>query len=212
MVFKEQVKIKYEATKVIVGRFPNGTATLMHLLLSNAEKPLDWDAYCALPVEEQLAQEQRADALNPSMIYLMNSKNEIAKKDLHLAYSQGNYTSYPANIEGAAWYLSTQYPNNKHGNQRKNKPRKGNDPKYEDKDNITAGTTGAHVEDNTTNEDTTTPSRGANLGAHVSETSQGTSRPSRTVEEILEAHTIDHTFWDNNNLADMSIDTMNSEE
>ena len=47
--FKEQVKIKFEATKAIVGRFPNGTATLIHLL-SNAEpNALDWDGYCALP-------------------------------------------------------------------------------------------------------------------------------------------------------------------
>ena len=30
--YKEQVKIKYEATKVIAGIFPNGTAALMELL------------------------------------------------------------------------------------------------------------------------------------------------------------------------------------
>ena len=48
--FKEQVKIKYEATKAIVGRFPNWTATLMHPL-SNAELVLDWDGYCTLPAE-----------------------------------------------------------------------------------------------------------------------------------------------------------------
>ena len=33
--FKEQVKIKYKATKAIAGKFPNGTAVLMELL-SNA--------------------------------------------------------------------------------------------------------------------------------------------------------------------------------
>ena len=48
--FKEQVKIRYKATKAIVGRFPNGTATLTHLL-SKAEPALDWDGYCALPIE-----------------------------------------------------------------------------------------------------------------------------------------------------------------
>ena len=118
--FKEQVKIKFKATKAIVGRFPNGTVALMHLL-SNAETPLDWDAYCALPAEERLAWELRANALNQSMIYVMNSKNEIAKKDLRPAYSQGNYTAYPTDIKAAARYLSTQYPNNKPGSQRKNK-------------------------------------------------------------------------------------------
>ena len=120
----------------------------------------------------------------------MNSKNEIAKEDLRLAYSQGDYTAYLADIEAAARYLSTQYPNNKPANQRKNKQRKGDDPKSEDKDNITGGTAGAHVEDTTTNEDTTAPSRGASLGAHVSEISQATSPPSCTVEEVLGAHPI----------------------
>ena len=55
------------------------------------------------------------------------------------------------------------------------------DPKYEDKDNATSGTAGAHIEDSTTNEDTTAPSGEASLGAHVSETSQATSPPPRTV-------------------------------
>ena len=109
----------------------------------------------------------------------MNPKNEIANKDLCLAYSQENYTAYLADIEATAWYLSTQYPNNKSGNQHKNKQRKGDDPKSEDKDNITGDTAGTHVEDTTTNEDTTTPSGGASLGAHVSETSQA-APPSTT--------------------------------
>ena len=38
--FKEQVKIKFKTTKVIVGRFQNGTAALMYLL-SKAEPALD---------------------------------------------------------------------------------------------------------------------------------------------------------------------------
>ena len=174
----------------------------MHLL-SNTETPLDQDAYCALPAEGRLTWEQRADALNRSMIYLMNSKNEIAKKYLRLVYSQGNYTAYPTDIEAAAQYLSTQHPNNKPCNQCKNKQRKGIDPKSEDKDNTTGDTPGAHVEDTTTNEDITAPSGGASLGAHVSETSQATSRPSRMVEEILEAHPIDDTFWEYTNPSDV---------
>ena len=191
--FKEQVKIKYKATKAIVGRFPNGTAALTHLL-SKAERALDWDDYCALPIAGKLEWKTRADALNQAMIYIMDSKNEITKKDLRLVYSQGNYATYPANIEAAARYLSTQYPNNKTSNQQKNKQRKGDDPKSENKDNTTGGSVGVHVENNTTNKDTTAPSGGASLGAHVSETSQATSHPLRTVEEILGAHPIDDTF------------------
>ena len=48
----------------------------------------------------------------------MNLKNENAKKDLRLAYSQGNNTAYPYNIESMARYLSTQYTNNKPTHQR----------------------------------------------------------------------------------------------
>ena len=212
--FKEQVKIKFEATKAIVGRFSNGTAALTHLL-SKAKTPLDWNDYCSLPEEERLLWKQRADALNQSMIYLMNSKNKNAEKDLRLTYSQGNYTAYPANIKAAARYLSTQYPNNKPSNQRgsnKENKRKGDDLKSEDKANIIGGTAGAHVADTTTNKNTTAPSGGASLGNHISETSQATSHPSRTVEEILGAHPINDTFWDNTNPANMSVDTVNSEE
>ena len=185
--FKEQVKINFEATKAIVGRFPNGTAALMYLL-NKAETTLNWDDYCALSKEDRLVWEQRADALNQSMIYLMNSKNENAKKNLRLAYSQGNYTAYPLNIKAAARYLSTQYPNNKPANLResnKENERKGDDPKSEDKDNITDGTAEAQVEDTTTNKNTTAPSGGTSLGAHVSETSQATSRSSRTVRKNI---------------------------
>ena len=97
-------------------------------------------------------------------------------------------------IEVAAWYISTQYPNNKPANQRKNNNEKGDDPKSEDKDNITGDTTRAHVEDTTINEDTAAPSGGADLGAHVSETSQAISCPSDMVEEILGVNPIDDTF------------------
>ena len=72
-----------------------------------------------------------------------------------------------------ARYPSTQYSNNKLANQRggkKGDTRKGDDSKSEDKDSNVGGTAGALVEDTTTNEDSTAPSRGVSLGAHVSET------------------------------------------
>ena len=127
----------------------------------------------------------------------MNSKNKTAKKDLRLAYSQGNHTAYPPDIEAAARYLSSQYPNTKPANQRKGKKgnkRTGDDTKSEDKDSNTGDTTGAHVEDTATNENTTAPSGGASLGTRVSERSQATSRASRTVEEIMGAHPADDNF------------------
>ena len=110
--YKEQVKIKYAATKAIVRKFANGTAALMELL-SNALVPLDWAEYCTLPEEDPFVWEVRADVLNQTMLYLMNLKNKTATKDLRLAYSQGNNTAYLIDIKSAARYLSTQYPNNK---------------------------------------------------------------------------------------------------
>ena len=93
---------------------------------------------------------EREDALNKAMLYLMNSKNKHAKKDLRLAYSQGNLTAYLPTVKGIARYLSTQYLNNKPVNQcdgKKGNKKKGDDPKSKDKDSNTGGTTGAHVED-----------------------------------------------------------------
>ena len=49
--YKEQVKIRYKATKVIVRKFPNGTAALMEHL-SKAPVSLVWAGYCALPEED----------------------------------------------------------------------------------------------------------------------------------------------------------------
>ena len=119
--FKEQVKIKHEATKAIAGKFLNGTAALMELLNKAQPSALDWATYCALLTDQQLVWKQRADELNQLILFLMNLKNKITKEDLRLAYSQGNNTVYPPNIEAMARYLSTQYPNNKLANQRKDK-------------------------------------------------------------------------------------------
>ena len=85
----EQVKIKYEATKAIVGKFPNNgmIATLM-ALLSKVLVPLDWPGYCALPEADQLVWELRVDVLNQEIFYLMNLKNKNTKKDLRMAHSQ----------------------------------------------------------------------------------------------------------------------------
>ena len=96
-----------------------------------------------------------------------------------------------------ARYLSTQYSNNKPNNQRggnKGNKRKEDDPKSEDKDSNGCGTAGAQVEDTTTNEDTTAPSRGASLGTHVSETIQASSCQSHTVDGIIGTYLINDDF------------------
>ena len=213
--YKEEAKIKYNSVKAIAGKCPNGIATMMALLVAEAV-PLDWDEYCALTLNEQLTWEERGDELTKAIPYLMNSKNEHAKKDLCLAYSQGNMTAYPPNIKAMARYLSTQYPNNKPANQRNGKngdKNKGDYPKSKDKNSNMGDTTGAHVGDTTTIEESTAPSGGACINAHNLETNVQLPRPSRTVEEILGGHPMnDDDFLGSTNPGYMSIDTTNSKE
>ena len=56
--FKEQVKIKFEATKAIVGRFPNGTAALTHLL-SKAETTMITAKLEKIPSSNQKGQKRK---------------------------------------------------------------------------------------------------------------------------------------------------------
>ena len=131
----------------------------------------------------------------------MNSKNDNTKKDLRLAYSQGNITAYSPTIEAMARYLSTQYPNKNSTNQRQGKKgdrneKKRNDPKSEDKVSNTTGTSGVHVGDTTTPEESTLPSGGASIGTYVLEAIVQLSCPTRSVEKISGAHPInDDDFW-----------------
>ena len=104
-------------------------------------------------------------------------------------------TTYPPTIKEMARCISTQYPNNKPAHQcngKKGDKKKGDDSKSEDKHSNMGATAGAHVEDTTSREESTAPSGGFGIGAHVLETKQQFSCRSRTVEEILGAHPIDN--------------------
>ena len=80
----------------------------MMTLLTAAAQPLNGDAYCALTPDKQFIWDKKGDELNKSMFYLMKTKNEHAKKGLHLGYSQGKLTAYPPSIKGMARF----YPHN----------------------------------------------------------------------------------------------------
>ena len=82
-------------------------------LLEAEAVPSTWVNYYAMSQADQLVWEERGDELNKAMLYPMNLKNENTKKDLRLAYFQGNMTAYPPTIKELIRYLSTQYPNNK---------------------------------------------------------------------------------------------------
>ena len=125
--------------------------------------------------------------LTKSILFLMNLKNDNAKKGLHLAHSQGNITPYPPTIEAMASYQLTQYPNKNFSHQYKGKKgdsnkKKVGDPKSEDKDNNTTGTVGAHIGHTSTPEDSNASSRGASRGSHISKTTGQLSRLTRSVK------------------------------
>ena len=211
--FKEELKIKYSAISAITGRFPGGTGLLEELL--KLETPaLDLQDYCALTAVERLVWEDKAEALNKTMLLLLNSKNASAKKNLCLAYSQGNKTAYPLNLESMARYMSSMYyiksannPCNKNGDKN---GKKGDKPKSEDKDNNIIGTVGAHVRENATTKDSNAPSNGSSIGVHVSE--EHGSRLTRSVQEILATHAIDDLIQNHTDACDVSLDTVNSVE
>ena len=62
-------------------------------------------------VADQAIWEKRSNASTKVMLLSLNSKNNNAKKDLHLLYSQGDKSAYSAKAKTIATYLPTQYPN-----------------------------------------------------------------------------------------------------
>ena len=147
----------------------------------------------------------------------MNLNNKTAKKDLHLAYSQGNNTAYPPNIEAMAKYLSTQYSNNKPANQRggkKKDKKKGADSNLKTRI-VTQGVLSAHMLKTLRQLNTSLflLELLSQALAHVLETNVQSSNSPHIVEEILGAHPMDNDcFWGNTNPTNLSINTANSEE
>ena len=93
----------------------------MMVLIKAKAVPLTWVDYCAMAPVDRLVWEERGNELNKAILYLMNLKNNNAKKDLRLAYSQENMTAYPPTIKGMTRYLSTEYPNKISAHQRDGK-------------------------------------------------------------------------------------------
>ena len=76
------------------------------------------------------------------MLLLANLKNEASKKDLCLAFAQGNHSDYPQNCKQIK---KSNNPNNNNWGKKRDKSKKDVDAKSEDKDNNTQATAEAHV-------------------------------------------------------------------
>ena len=57
----------------------------------------------------RLIWEEKVDAQTKALLFLMNSKNKIVKKDIRLAFAQGNHSAYLDTIKSMMRFPSSQY-------------------------------------------------------------------------------------------------------
>ena len=87
----------------------------------------------------------------------------------------------------------------------------GDEAKPEDKGNNNTGTVGAQVGETTAAQDNAgATSNRSIIGAHVSNVAKANVPSTRSIHELLGAHSVDDPIWDCVNLCDILIDTMNS--
>ena len=102
--FKEELKVKYEATLAVVGKFLDGKGVMEQFPKEDGGQT--WIDYCGMTPADQLIWEEKADTQTKAMYFLMDSKNKITKKDLCLAFTQSNHSVYPETIESMARFIS----------------------------------------------------------------------------------------------------------
>ena len=88
--YKEKLKVKYDATMVIAGKFLNRIG-LLETSLAKEMTPLDSNDYCKMRTAQLLIWEDKAANLAKTILLLVNLKNEATHDDLCLAYVQGYY-------------------------------------------------------------------------------------------------------------------------
>ena len=96
-LFKKELRTKYHATKAVCGLFPFGNAILLFIIQTPAlgGNPVNTIAsYYTLSSDIQANWIRRYDDLALSMLFLNNSKNEDAKKELRRSFANGNKSAY----------------------------------------------------------------------------------------------------------------------
>ena len=127
----------------------------------------------------------------------MNSKNKSAKKDLRLAYAQGNHSAYPYTIETNPRFQLLQQKNknvnlnnNPHDKKGDKNRKKGDEAKSEDKDNNNAGTAGVYIGEMAASQNTSTTSNRSSIGTHVSDVTKPNVQLTQSIQDLLAAHPI----------------------
>ena len=186
--FKEQVKIKFEANKAIVGRFPNGTTALIYLLGATCVGTKIRRTKSINDLPDELKEQECQDGL-PHI-------HSISKRQLGTYQPNIPTTNLLTNVEVTREIKVKEMIQNLKIRIPSRMVLPGHTLKILQQTKTLLLLAGG----------------GASLGAHVSETSQATSCPSRTVETNVGAQPIDDKFWDNTNPADVSVDMVNKQE
>ena len=154
------------------------------------------------------------------MLFLNNSKNDDAKKELRRSFANGNKSAYQVTLEKMARLLSSQYSMTR-GQLKKNTPYDGGKLRHKgggadaNKDEESSGTplAGAHtVDDDNTKKTTSTPTPANTAGAHISDSEEcDPPTSSRSVQQLLASHAADDLFWGGHDRTDdYSVDTEDS--
>jgi len=220
-LYKKELKIKYDAMKAICGKFPFGTETLVFVMknFTGGNQNATLDDFYKMNARDQAKWERINDDIVLAMLFLNNSRNDVAKQELRRSFANGNKSAYQVTLEKMARLLSSQYPMTK-GQLKKNTQhdgsrsrRKGGDADS-NRDEATSGTplAGAHTADeaDTTKTSKSTPANTA--GAHISDSEEcDPSGSSRSVQQLLATYAADDPFWGGqDHTDDYSVDTKDS--
>ena len=223
-VYKKELRTKYEAMKAVAGRLPFGTETLVfamkHFIAAGGNRNATLDSFFSMGPKERAKWERINDDLVLAMIFLNNSKNDDAKKDMRRSFANGNKSAYQVTLEKMARLLSSQYPMTK-GQSKKNTPydgnrsrRKGGDAD-DNRDEATSGTpiAGAHTVDDADTKTTSKTTPANTAGAHISDSEEcdPSATSSRLVQQLLASYAADDPFWGGqDHKDDYSVDTEDS--
>ena len=105
-LFKKELRTKYDATKAICGLFPFGTEALVfamkEFVLLGGHPSNTLAKFYALPPGQQAKWVRINDDLVLAMLFLNNSKNDDAKKELRRSFANGNKSAYQVTLEKMA--------------------------------------------------------------------------------------------------------------
>ena len=176
-VFKKELRTKYKATEAICGKFPFGTEVLVYAMQKCI--PLGGNPgntlgiFYAATLKFQITWERVYDDLIMAMLFLNNSRNDDAKKELRCSYANGNKSAYQVTLEKMVRLLSSQYPMTKGQNKKKapydggkSRGKGGDTDASRDKENSGTPLAGVHTIDDADTKTTSKSTPANTAGAH----------------------------------------------